>query len=738
MGLNSEQTSKLKVLVKEKLIEIGQYIDDQLTDYVMIMVTNKKSERAMAEDLELFLGGIELATTFSAWLHTTIRNFSDASTKEATASTTSGSTHKKLSKQSSKTRTSSSANNSINLNTSISVNSNNNNNNGESDELALQIDSNEFNEDFTEESKASRLLSSSSSSSKKKLVTNTRKKKSETNEIPIVVESNPVIVTVSSTLITKSISSLVGAVINKTASSRISLSAEDEKEKKEEEAVGEPVEDDDEDFKSTKRLSSVVKVTDRKYSVPKSMQPSKSILLKAVDAANNSTKHHTTTVTTHHSHNHKHHHHQKSIADERLEQIRSKRLKENNNNNNNNSRELFSENYRRNQSNKESLFDAKRLKASNAEVHDKRMVQIEVEPERQQQEPKFKITFTGLKENTFLGLNAEISKKKRSLSEMEELSDDLVNEMDTEDQEIEMEEEEDQQQQHQQQQDGQEIDDEKSAKTAEDDFESKKKLIRCTFWPMCDKGDQCPFLHPNKQCTAFPSCQFGQLCHYLHPSCKFDGFCTRSDCPYTHVIKKPGVMGLAHKETTILNVSIKPDKVVNVDGSDLSNAAKVAGITPKITINKIQPYSLVNKADSAVATTNDNNNNKSPLKTELETSIFSSQPKPFSAHYQNSYIPRPSYNKPFYPAANQFALINRSNVLSSVLINCKYAAMCKNPICPYVHPNLPQNQFKWTATSITATTTSPPLIASGTTESQKESESTNPTAQQAQPMLLSA
>jgi hypothetical protein len=53
--------------VKAKLVEIGEYVDDQLTDYVMIMVSNRKSEKQMAEDLELFLGGIDQSTRFSSW-----------------------------------------------------------------------------------------------------------------------------------------------------------------------------------------------------------------------------------------------------------------------------------------------------------------------------------------------------------------------------------------------------------------------------------------------------------------------------------------------------------------------------------------------------------------------------------------------------------------------------------------------------------------------------------------------
>ncbi len=78
-------------MVKEKLIEIGEYIDDQLTDYVMIMVTNKKSEKQMADDLELFLGGKQTSGSFSAWLHSNINSMLGKSLK-LTANTASRST----------------------------------------------------------------------------------------------------------------------------------------------------------------------------------------------------------------------------------------------------------------------------------------------------------------------------------------------------------------------------------------------------------------------------------------------------------------------------------------------------------------------------------------------------------------------------------------------------------------------------------------------------------------------
>lgn len=58
--------------VKAKLIELGSgtstgYIDDELPDYVMIMVANKRSKEQMVEDLSLFLN--KNTEAFVNWLH---------------------------------------------------------------------------------------------------------------------------------------------------------------------------------------------------------------------------------------------------------------------------------------------------------------------------------------------------------------------------------------------------------------------------------------------------------------------------------------------------------------------------------------------------------------------------------------------------------------------------------------------------------------------------------------------
>ncbi|XP_016087115.1 zinc finger CCCH domain-containing protein 14-like [Sinocyclocheilus grahami] len=61
---------------------------------------------------------------------------------------------------------------------------------------------------------------------------------------------------------------------------------------------------------------------------------------------------------------------------------------------------------------------------------------------------------------------------------------------------------------------------------------------RCRFWPACKSGDECLYHHPNTQCKIFPNCKFGNKCLFIHPNCKFDAKCTKADCPFTHVSRK--------------------------------------------------------------------------------------------------------------------------------------------------------------------------------------------------------
>ncbi|KAL5273834.1 ZC3H14 family protein [Megaselia abdita] len=67
--LSSEISQKMRSAVKAKLMELGgnTYIDDELPDYVMIMVANKRSRQQMITDLTLFLDS--QTELFVTWLH---------------------------------------------------------------------------------------------------------------------------------------------------------------------------------------------------------------------------------------------------------------------------------------------------------------------------------------------------------------------------------------------------------------------------------------------------------------------------------------------------------------------------------------------------------------------------------------------------------------------------------------------------------------------------------------------
>lgn len=66
MEIGTEISRKIRTAIKGKLQELGAYVDEELPDYIMVMVANKKSQEQMTDDLSLFLGNNTLR--FTTWL----------------------------------------------------------------------------------------------------------------------------------------------------------------------------------------------------------------------------------------------------------------------------------------------------------------------------------------------------------------------------------------------------------------------------------------------------------------------------------------------------------------------------------------------------------------------------------------------------------------------------------------------------------------------------------------------
>jgi len=430
------------------------------------------------------------------------------------------------------------------------------------------------------------------------------------------------------------------------------------------------------------------------------MQPNKSILLNALDAANKSSSSSSNTNRV------------KSIADEKLALIRSKRFgkieEENNNNDNRNHNKRIKKSMSPAQSSsaggdrRQALLNETSLDADFRQVSkttsatflntDRRQVQIKndspiskritvmndkdsinmldndnfSEQEKNHSQPKFIVTLNGLNENNFL----KKIQNKRTLSEMEHEEE----EEDDNNMVLNLEERID---------DDELMNDDENENRMDDEDENEretmkqknKKLIRCTFWPTCDKGEQCPYLHPNKPCSAFPSCTFGQQCHYLHPSCRYDGFCTRLDCPFTHVIKKPAAPVNTTTSTNTAQSSIIPiesnktnetttttsSTIQRQQPAEVVSPSKASSInsTPKITINKIQQsaYSYVNEQTVAVAGGVETNLQQN---VNVNKMLRRSAPNvPYFHHHKSA--------APLFPAS-QYTLVNRTTNPASVII----------------------------------------------------------------------
>ncbi|KAK9512634.1 hypothetical protein O3M35_001013 [Rhynocoris fuscipes] len=69
--LGEEVSEKIKCAIRAKLTELGVHIDNELPDYVMVLVANKKTQKQMDEDLALFLG--ESTTNFTTWLYDVLK-----------------------------------------------------------------------------------------------------------------------------------------------------------------------------------------------------------------------------------------------------------------------------------------------------------------------------------------------------------------------------------------------------------------------------------------------------------------------------------------------------------------------------------------------------------------------------------------------------------------------------------------------------------------------------------------
>lgn len=98
MAYNQEFLSQIKDQIKNKLIELDAFGDEELPDYITVMVANKKKRSSMKKDLQLFLG--DDTDHFTEWLHDLISSKSQEMSKKSKPrkSSRTGSSSRKVSR----------------------------------------------------------------------------------------------------------------------------------------------------------------------------------------------------------------------------------------------------------------------------------------------------------------------------------------------------------------------------------------------------------------------------------------------------------------------------------------------------------------------------------------------------------------------------------------------------------------------------------------------------------------
>ena len=81
-GLGSKVSAKIRLAIKTKLIKLEAYVDDELPDYIMVMLTNHRTKTQMEKGLTIFLKN--KTTAFTNWLFAVIERLKKVTFEEVT------------------------------------------------------------------------------------------------------------------------------------------------------------------------------------------------------------------------------------------------------------------------------------------------------------------------------------------------------------------------------------------------------------------------------------------------------------------------------------------------------------------------------------------------------------------------------------------------------------------------------------------------------------------------------
>ncbi|XP_005101618.1 zinc finger CCCH domain-containing protein 14 [Aplysia californica] len=320
MEVGVEISQKIRSAIKAKLMELGCYVDDELPDYIMVMVANKKTRAQMSGDLSLFLG--TNTDTFTEWLHGLLVKLQAINTESSNQQSTDKNEKSKSSKKKEKSKKSDSSRKdkdkkskkSDSKNIDLDPSSKNSVLNTEKERSVKSVtdDGENAHSDTVHVSNSGSKEPAPSESSKvsedvedvrQLLVTETTSdalaEELETTETEVVAKESREVKVTNSTKVKSNVAALSlksGRRLSRSKSHSPERPAVSARKRKTPisvvSSVSRPGNDDEEEYDphnpSVGSVASVVKVTNRKSSVPPALQANRALLMKAMTEAERS------------------------------------------------------------------------------------------------------------------------------------------------------------------------------------------------------------------------------------------------------------------------------------------------------------------------------------------------------------------------------------------------------------------------------------------------------------------
>ncbi|KAE9551844.1 hypothetical protein FO519_004945 [Halicephalobus sp. NKZ332] len=223
---------------------------------------------------------------------------------------------------------------------------------------------------------------------------------------------------------------------------------------------------------------------------------------------------------------------------------------------------------------------------------------------------------------------------------------------------------------------------------------------KCRFYPNCRNEAACLYSHPSKPCMNFPNCWFGDKCLFIHPKCKFEPNCSKPGCPYMHtmprtVAQKP----LAQRQPNPLPIT-SPEKEEEDNKEPKDDKKEKENNESGTTEVKSETVEVTNtKEEEQEEKKESEEKEESEARSEPTPDVAVATSGPITAATAAPKI-KPMATTASSVPCRFGARCHTEGCTFRHPKKCRYDEACTNDGCYFWHPKKNSNRFRWTKTAV--------------------------------------